>query len=65
VSLYSSISGRPLQSIVDTRGAGVDSAYFTDEPRVSYLMIESEGVEWRVGIEEAVPSATESTPAPE
>jgi hypothetical protein len=54
VSLYSSISGRPLQTIVDTTGTGVDSAYVADEPRVSYLLIESDGVDWRLRLEEAV-----------
>jgi len=54
VSLYSSISGRPLQTIVDTTGMGTDSAYVADEPRVSYLLIESDGVDWRLRLEEAV-----------
>ncbi len=54
VELYSAISGRPLQTIVDTVGLGVDSAYVADEPRVSYLVIESEGVDWRVRLEEGV-----------
>lgn len=54
VELYSAISGRPLQTIVDTVGVGVDSAYVADEPRVSYLVIESGGVDWRVRLEEGV-----------
>lgn len=54
VELYSAISGRPLQTIVDTVGVGVDSAYVADEPRVSYLVIESAGVDWRVRLEEGV-----------
>lgn len=54
VELYSSISGRSLQAIVDTSGVGVDSMYVADEPRVSYLVIDSEGVDWRVRLEEAV-----------
>jgi hypothetical protein len=54
VTLYSSISGRPLQTIVDAGGIGRDSAYVADEPRVSYLLVESEGVDWRLRLEEAV-----------
>jgi hypothetical protein len=54
VSLHSSISGRPLQTIVDTIGTGMDSAYVADEPRVSYLLVESDGVDWRLRLEEAV-----------
>lgn len=54
VELYSAISGRPLQTIVDTVGVGGDSTYVADEPRVSYLVIGSEGVDWRVRLEEGV-----------
>jgi hypothetical protein len=56
VSLYSSISGRPLQTIVDTRGAGADTVRFADEPRVTYLQIESDQVDWRITLDEAVAS---------
>lgn len=54
VSLYSAISGRPLQTIVDTVGAGVDTVRFADEPRVAYLAIDSDGVAWHLTLEEAV-----------
>lgn len=54
VSLYSAISGRPLQVVVDRQGPGADTAFIEDEPRVSYLMIESDGLEWTVTLEEAV-----------
>ncbi|MCC7242342.1 MAG: hypothetical protein IT180_10490 [Acidobacteria bacterium] len=57
VSLFSSISGRPLQTIVDTKGTGGDTAYLEDEPRVSYLEIESDQVEWTVTLDEAVPGS--------
>jgi hypothetical protein len=56
VILHSSISGRPLQTVVDARGTGIDTVYAADEPRVSYLVIESEGVDWRVTLEERVPA---------
>jgi hypothetical protein len=54
IELHSAISGRPLQTVVDTLGVGLDSVYVADEPRVSYLVIASEGVEWRVRLEEGV-----------
>jgi hypothetical protein len=34
VTLYSAISGRPLQVIVDRQGPGADTAFVEDEPRV-------------------------------
>ena len=54
VSLHSAISGRPLQMIVERAGVGRDVSYVEDEPRVSYLVIESENVEWTATLEEAV-----------
>ena len=54
VSLHSAISGRPLQVIVDHTGVGSDVSYLEDEPRVSYLVIESENVDWSTTLEEAV-----------
>jgi hypothetical protein len=57
VSLHSAISGRPLQTAVEKDGTGNGTAYLEDEPRVSYLVVESEQVEWSVVLEEAVPTA--------
>ena len=57
VSLYSAISGRPLQTIVDTREAGADTVDLAADPRVAYLVIESEQIRWRVTLQEAVPGS--------
>ena len=53
VALHSAVSGRPLQIVVDTTGAGGETAYVQDEPRVSYLEIEADALEWQVTVEEA------------
>ncbi|MGE0362512.1 MAG: hypothetical protein AB7H93_06245 [Vicinamibacterales bacterium] len=53
VSLHSAISGRPLQTILDVRGGGDAAVFAEDEPRVSYLVIESDGVEWALDLHEA------------
>ena len=53
VSLHSAISGRPLQTVLDVRGGGHAEVHFEDEPRVSYLVIESDQVDWQVTVEEA------------
>jgi hypothetical protein len=54
VSLHSAISGRWLQTVADVRGTGSDAVYLADEPRLSYLVIESQNVEWTATLEEAV-----------
>src|SRR5436189_2410082 len=56
VTLHSAISGRPLQVVVDSHGAGRDTLYIGDEPRVSYFVIQSD-LDWELALEEAV-SAT-------
>lgn len=53
VSLYSAISGRPLQVIVDSASPASGTAHLVDDPRVSYLLIEAEGVSWTAALHEA------------
>ena len=53
VSLHSAISGRPLQTVLDVRGSGAADVSFEDDPRVSYLVVESDGVDWRLELFEA------------
>lgn len=55
VSLHSAISGRPLQTIIDTQEAGTGTVDLGATPRVAYLLVESEQIRWRVTLEEAVP----------
>ena len=55
MSLHSAISGRPLQTLLEHRGAGAGTVHAEDDPRVSYLVIEAEQVDWQVTLEEAVP----------
>ena len=55
VSLHSAISGRPLQTIVDIQEAGAGTVGLGANPRVAYLLIESEQIRWRVTLQEAVP----------
>ncbi len=57
VSLHSAIRGRALQTIVDTQAAGADTVDLAANPRVAYLLIESEQIRWRVTLQEAVPGS--------
>lgn len=54
VWLYSAISGRPLQLVVDKTGAGSGTAHIADDPRVSYLVVESAQLDWTTALDEAV-----------
>ena len=54
VWLHSAISGRPLQLIVEQVGPGAGTAHLADDPRVSYLVIESEGVTWSATLDEVM-----------
>lgn len=54
VWLYSAISGRPLQLVAEADGPGAGTAHVADDPRVSYLLIEAEGVTWTAALDEAL-----------
>jgi len=65
VSLHSAISGRPLQTLVEHRGTGAGTVHAEDDPRVSYLVIEAEQVDWKVTLEEAVPDGQVAAARPD
>ena len=48
VALHSAISGRALQTIVDVRGAGANTAYVQDDPRTSYFEVDAVGLDLEV-----------------
>lgn len=58
VSLHSAISGRVLQTLVDHDGGGSATVHVADEPRTSYLAVESSGLAWRLTLDEAGPGST-------
>ncbi|MDH3208363.1 MAG: hypothetical protein OEO79_17310 [Gemmatimonadota bacterium] len=65
VTIHSAISGRPLESIVDVRGMAADTVQFGVGPRVAYLRIESDGVDWRVSLQEGASGNTDAESARE
>ncbi len=54
VSVNSAVSGRILMQAVEHAGVGHNIAYVSVEPHLSYLVIESSGVDWTVTAEEPV-----------
>ena len=54
LTLHSSISGRPLQVVVDQAGTRKDVAYVQEDPRVFFVVVDSTNVDWSFTIEEAV-----------
>jgi hypothetical protein len=55
MSVHSAVSGRPLQVMVDRHGVGKDVEFFSDDPRIMYVVVEAAGLEWALGVDEAVP----------
>jgi hypothetical protein len=60
LTLHSAISGRPLAQVVDHRGAGADTSYVGEEPRVFYVVVDSAGLEWSFSIDEGTGATTVS-----
>jgi hypothetical protein len=55
IVFHSAISGRPLAPpTVDHQGEGTGMAYFSEEPRVFFIAVTSEGVEWTIRLSERV-----------
>ena len=50
----SAISGRPMQTVVDRDGDGDGTAYFTDDPRVFFAVVDAANLDWTFTIEEPV-----------
>ena len=54
LTAHSAISGRPLQVAVDRQGVGGGTSYINEDPRVFYVVVESENLDWRFTVEEGV-----------
>jgi hypothetical protein len=57
--LGSSISGRQIMTVVDTKGAGRDVAYVSEEARTFYLKVESANEDWTVSVDEGFAATIE------
>jgi hypothetical protein len=57
--LGSSISGRPIMVVVDSKGAGHDVAYVSEEARTFYIKVESANVDWNVIVDEGFSATIE------
>jgi len=55
LTIHSAISGRPLLLAVDQLGAGHDTSYVRESPRIFYGVVESKDLDWSFTVEEAVP----------
>lgn len=56
VMVHSAISGRPLMEAIDQNGPGTGTAYLAENPRLYHLVVESNGVNWKMSVDEGVVS---------
>ena len=54
LTIHSAISGRPMQTVVDQLGDGEGTAYFSDDPRVFFAVVDSQNLDWTFTIDEPV-----------
>jgi hypothetical protein len=57
--LGSSISGRAIMVVVDSKGVGRDVAYVSEEARTFYIKVESANVDWKVTVDEGFAATIE------
>ena len=54
LTIHSAISGRPMQTVVEQTGEGEGTAYFSDDPRVFFAVVDSKNLDWTFTIDEPV-----------
>ncbi|MGE3959580.1 MAG: hypothetical protein AB7H96_22890 [Vicinamibacterales bacterium] len=54
LTIHSAISGRPMETVVDQIGDGEGTAFFSDDPRVFFAVVDSKNLDWQFTIEEPV-----------
>ena len=55
LTMHSAISGRPLGApVIDQKGRGKGIAFVSEEARVFFAVVESEGLDWTFTISERV-----------
>ena len=54
LNAHSAISGRLLQQVVEQAGAGSGVGYVQQDPRVFYVVVESNQLSWTFTVEEAI-----------
>ncbi len=57
--VHSAVSGRPIQDAVQHQGDGSGVVYVTQDPRLYHLVIDSDGLDWSIKVEEAVTGEVE------
>ena len=57
--LGSSISGRLIQVVVDSKGASHDVAYVSEEARTFYVKVESANEDWKFTVDEGFTATIE------
>ena len=54
LTIHSAISGRPIQTVVEHAGDGDGVAYFADDPRVYFAVVDAQHLDWTFTIDEPV-----------
>lgn len=52
LTVHSAISGRPLAVAVDQKGPGAGTGFVAEDPRMFFVVVESENLDWSFTVEE-------------
>jgi len=63
LTAQSSISGRPMEVPVDTKGPGEGTAFVDQDPHVLYFVVESSDLDWSFTVEDSVAGTVEKPAA--
>ena len=62
-TFHSAVSGRPLASFVGSRGTAHGSALIAEDPRPTYVVVESNDVQWNFTLQEGFAARSEAAGA--
>lgn len=63
LTAHSAISGRPIQVAIEHQGEGEGTAYVSDDPRVYFVEVQSEHLDWSFTVEEGFIATVSPPPA--
>jgi hypothetical protein len=55
-TFHSAVSGRPLATVIESKGSGRGTSIVPEDPRPMYVNVEATGVQWQFTLEEGFPA---------
>ena len=61
-TFHSAVSGRPLTTVIESKGSGRGTSIVPEDPRPMYVNVEAAGIQWRFTLEEGFVARSGAAP---